>query len=716
MDLMSWSDDIRCLYCGGRLPLYRKITQGQFCSTAHRKEYWKEQERLALERLTQTHNSLRIFEPGAPADPAGEVHVRAEELVPATAPVEVPTSAGGTGLETLETGLPAMTGLVPTSMAPAKELVPEVIAADPLEYEIETKPRRPVSSGCAQESGTFPPVDLIRGLSKVVGNSSASEAASLKALEPKLEPVRPDGGTLRLDLGDESAELYAQIAQEAASAEPGQQGPIRMRPALRPAENSSDRLAKALPLPEAVRPPQLCTGTPGRAPGFARGLRLGLRVPAAPPVHKTRKVACRAVRFSGTKDVARTQLQPAIPERRPRLASGRRYPVTQPVFPRWTSAPCKPVTFSPAQARRLPRLATGIVEDVLPALDPQAAGLAKLTFPQVALKPAPARHYAIFSIPQPPRINPALPALRLEPLDSKPVAELPVDPGSAPFRPQPPLQKSVAAGQQPRWVQLRGLSSRIWSETPQHVKFLAIAAPLLMALALQPSVWSLDLGGSKTGARFSQAFSNFQQAVSERAAVALDEDFRSGLDQWISRGGEPVAWSYDATGFVLPVNLALYSPSTELTDYEMQFLGMIDKKAMSWVVRAADFDNYYVIKLSVLKPGPVPEIGITRYAVIDGQAMDRADTVVPISARADTLYRVRLNVRGGDFALTVQGQTVDSWTDNRLRRGGIGFFNARGEESRVGWVQITHQYDTLGRLCAYLAPQSIPWTNGSYQQ
>ena len=61
MGSMSWSDDTRCLYCEGRLPLYRKITHRQFCSSAHRKAYWQEQERLAVERLHQTHSSLRSY-------------------------------------------------------------------------------------------------------------------------------------------------------------------------------------------------------------------------------------------------------------------------------------------------------------------------------------------------------------------------------------------------------------------------------------------------------------------------------------------------------------------------------------------------------------------------------------------------------------------------------------------------------------------------------
>src|SRR5215475_14415150 len=68
MRLMSWADDIRCLYCDGRLPLYRKITNGQFCSTAHRKAYWAEQERLAVERLHQTHDCIRAYQHKGPVE------------------------------------------------------------------------------------------------------------------------------------------------------------------------------------------------------------------------------------------------------------------------------------------------------------------------------------------------------------------------------------------------------------------------------------------------------------------------------------------------------------------------------------------------------------------------------------------------------------------------------------------------------------------------
>ena len=160
--------------------------------------------------------------------------------------------------------------------------------------------------------------------------------------------------------------------------------------------------------------------------------------------------------------------------------------------------------------------------------------------------------------------------------------------------------------------------------------------------------------------------------------------------------------------------LALYRPSVSLADYQFQFLGMIGKKAMSWVVRAADFSNYYVVKLEVLKPGPRTTLHLIRYAVVDGKAQNPVDTPVPLEAQPDTLYRVSLDVDGENFSLTIQGQMIDSWSEPRLMHGGVGFFTSPGEESRVRWVAIRHQYDMLGRLCAYLAPYETPTTNGSW--
>jgi hypothetical protein len=257
---------------------------------------------------------------------------------------------------------------------------------------------------------------------------------------------------------------------------------------------------------------------------------------------------------------------------------------------------------------------------------------------------------------------------------------------------------------------------------PRDLKLLAIAIPILIGLALRPSLPKVQVtapaateGISRNiGNGFRAQFINVRNSVAQRAAVSLSEDFRSGLDDWQTRGDLANGWSFDGNGFVRPGTLALYRPSLGLGDYDMEFLGLVDKKALSWVVRAKDFDNYYVVKLVVTKAGPLPTIGITRYAVIDGKAQASVNTVARINARPDMLYRVSMNLHDDSFLLSLQGTVVDNWTDSRLKRGGIGFFASRGEESRLRWLQITHQYDMLGRLCAYLAPYNIPTTNGSW--
>jgi hypothetical protein len=99
---------------------------------------------------------------------------------------------------------------------------------------------------------------------------------------------------------------------------------------------------------------------------------------------------------------------------------------------------------------------------------------------------------------------------------------------------------------------------------------------------------------------------NLNQTISNRAAISYADDFRSGLDAWESRSNLTRSWSYDAAGFVRPGPLAIFKPTVDLTDYRFEFLGEIDQKAMGWVFRAQDLNNYYAMKFVVVKPGPLP--------------------------------------------------------------------------------------------------------------
>lgn len=269
---------------------------------------------------------------------------------------------------------------------------------------------------------------------------------------------------------------------------------------------------------------------------------------------------------------------------------------------------------------------------------------------------------------------------------------------------------------------------RFWDCAPAHVRWLAAAATLLAGF-----LWYSPFSGRGGAAHASGAFADSvrtvstlpavaqfistgwsaaRQGIAARAGVELFDDFRSGLSAWEGRANWAQTWSYDDAGFVRTGALGLFTPSLGMSDYDLEFLGRIEKKALNWVVRAQDANNYYAFKLVITRPGPLPSLALVRYAVLHGKEGPRTQVPVPLVVRNDTLFRIRTIVRGSSFTTMVQGVVVDTWSDDRLSRGGIGFFSSKGEQSLFRWVTVTHQYDTVGKLCAFLAPFSIQAKKG----
>ena len=768
---MSWSSDIRCLYCDGRLPLYRKITSGQFCSTAHRKLYWQEQERLGVERLHQTHDSLRAFRPkegvqsilGPPPSGIIASQVEPKFLESAAMVVADPYS--------YEANLVPQTPLWEPQIAADFAFEAPVPVAGFVAFLAKPQPKWPMDRLEKTEPDPLPSAGKIRIPLRAAGSSIAgvptagtakirieprdSKGASrVEALAIVLLPCRdiartvtpqgfPQAAPEREEEHVPFSKKLMSLAAFAANEEGTRQNATKKsRRDPWPATAFPKSKQVQLPLPVMVY------GMGAAVPPLA-GLR-PLSIDQVPLVHGTWIDNLRAMGAEG--ESPRYEL--STPALRPRLklAAGSRYPVAT----RDTAtavAASEPESVVLASAVAIPaRKAMAAAAGASPSFNqpipaPGEAGLLPLACAKAnELEPAQAVQSAT-SLPQPLWSAPVRPASHLEPLDAKPVMDIlsPV-PEKAPEAPtaapkEASSKDAASKKDEPRgglealippepkewsgttaWMHVAGF----WKHAPRDLKLLVFGIPILLGLALQPRLKKIPFTAPPQAAgiergiernfqtKMNEQFKAVKQQMVDRAAVALDEDFRAGLDDWTSRGGT-TEWAFDATGFVRPGPLALYRPSIDLTDYQLQFLGLIDKKALSWVVRAADFDDYYVVKLVVLKPGPVPTIGVTRYAVIHGVAQDRADTTAFINAREDMLYRVRMDIHGDIFALTVQGQLVDSWSEPRLRTGGVGFFTARGESSRLRWVQVTHQYDMLGRLCAYLAPYNIPSTNGGWQ-
>jgi hypothetical protein len=747
---MSWSSDIRCLYCDGKLPLYRKITNGQFCSAAHRKLYWQEQERLGVERLHQTHDSLRAFRPREAVEAILGAHLAGQ------AKPEVPPPSG----------------IIAPPVVPKYDESPAMIAPDPFAYEADLSPQTPFwAPQIAADLETEAPA-AVAGF--VPGYALPQPRWPLDILEtPEPTPMEPLG-TLRMPLrpatslipdmrtaGIATVPVAPRHYEGARRVEPVSTVMLPCRDVSREACPAGNALAGEEDIPRAEKLMALAGFTaredasdgrrrePWPAGPFTTGREMHLplrRASAAPAlaglrplsidqvplVHGTWIDNLRAMGSEG--ESPRYELSTPALRPRLRLAAGSRYPVAT-RDPGLAVATAEPQDLPPsARVVSIPERKAMAAGASAASAAPSSAGL----LPLDSAKPnEPAAQKASSTqspnLPQPLRTEPMRPESHLEPLDGKPIEDfMATAPTFSETKDKlagaghiiddlvPPSANAATAAT--ALLHLAGF----WKNAPRDLKLLVFGIPILLALALHPSLKKISYTAPQQAGGIQRNLEhNFQtklndqwltvkQTMVDRAAIALDEDFRAGLDDWTSRGGT-TEWAFDATGFVRPGPLALYRPSLDLTDYQLQFLGMIDKKALSWVVRAADFDDYYVVKLVVLNPGPLPTIGVTRYAVIHGQAQNRGDTIAYINAREDMLYRVRMDIHGDTFALTVQGQLVDSWSEPRLRKGGVGFFTSRGEASRLRWVQVTHQYDMLGRLCAYLAPYNIPSTNGGWQ-
>ncbi len=237
---------------------------------------------------------------------------------------------------------------------------------------------------------------------------------------------------------------------------------------------------------------------------------------------------------------------------------------------------------------------------------------------------------------------------------------------------------------------------------------IAIAASVILVFALKPLLSTgPDRNSSGIGASPAGTWDGIRSKFAGRAGVRWMEKFDSGFDHWEGRGDPTKSWKFDDKGFVVPGQLAMYKPSAGMSDYEVEFLGQIERRALNCAFRIQDFNNYYAAKLVVVQPGPLPRIDLQRYAVINGKEMSRRELTIPLTVRGETLLNVRLEAKGSDFSVRVQDRIVDAWTDSRIPIGGIGFFSGKGERSRISWLDISHQYDVLGRICAYLSPSSV---------
>ena len=234
---------------------------------------------------------------------------------------------------------------------------------------------------------------------------------------------------------------------------------------------------------------------------------------------------------------------------------------------------------------------------------------------------------------------------------------------------------------------------RYWRAAPALARGMAMALPLIVPVV----IYAPTLLGTRSDSPASRSrWDSFLSAVQARASIDIQDGFGSGFDAWT---GADSTWSSES-GSARPGRLALLRDSIPLTNYRLAFVGQIESKALSVAFRASDLRNYQAGKLIVVKPGPLPSLAFVHYPVINGVEGPRTQTpTLTMEARPDTLYKVVVTVEGDHFSVSVNGQFVTAWSDDRLKSGGIGFFADQGERARVIGVHVIENEDVLGRIC-----------------
>jgi hypothetical protein len=157
----------------------------------------------------------------------------------------------------------------------------------------------------------------------------------------------------------------------------------------------------------------------------------------------------------------------------------------------------------------------------------------------------------------------------------------------------------------------------------------------------------------------------------------------SGPSIIMGDGGWVEGWAGDPSGLHAGRQITIYRPSLKLSDYRLEFQASMDAKSVGWVFRASDPNNYYAMKLMTVSSGLAPKVALFKYLVAAGRQTQVGRVPIELAVGLDTVFDVRVDVRGPQFTTYLQGQQVDSWTDDQLKTGGAGFLNEREERGKV---------------------------------
>ena len=131
-----------------------------------------------------------------------------------------------------------------------------------------------------------------------------------------------------------------------------------------------------------------------------------------------------------------------------------------------------------------------------------------------------------------------------------------------------------------------------------------------------------------------------------------------------------------------------YDLSRDESNYRMEFSWVPSAQPVGWVFRTRDSGNYYGAKLSLVRPGDSSSVAVEHFSVLGGIESPHSRKVTALM-RSEPAVRIRMDASGPVFTLYVQGSPVDNWTDQRLPKGGFGFYEERGQQPVIQALRFT---------------------------
>jgi hypothetical protein len=189
--------------------------------------------------------------------------------------------------------------------------------------------------------------------------------------------------------------------------------------------------------------------------------------------------------------------------------------------------------------------------------------------------------------------------------------------------------------------------------------------------------------------------------ISDRSYFVFEEDFAAaGLRNWT----DPALLVRREDGLVeLQEGLNLFRPSLDRAEYEAAFAGLVRRGGLGFVVRASGPENYCAIRFTWRGKGREKRSVLARYAVVKG-VRSKEDKIValPFELEENKIQNIQVAVRGNRITILVNGRGVDSFTEDRLSAGGIGFLADPGDAALVHSLAVSGNDDATGRAFAWV--------------